>query len=146
MPNYDIEATNAKVFSKTGLLSMNGRRNRKPFFFVNYLLVMIDRTLEKFTTYQGIDYTLEPFATYEEIGLLILYIILAYITFTNMAKRFHDLNYSGWLACLSFIPIFWQTDNGLIEILLAILGVYLTFKKGTTGLNFYGPDPLEKSR
>lgn len=50
MPIYDSEATYAKTFSKTGLFSVNGRRNRKPFFFLNWCVNVCTFTMAKFAT------------------------------------------------------------------------------------------------
>lgn len=49
-------------------------------------------------------------------------------------KRLHDLNKSGWLVLLGFIPI---VNLGLL--------VYLLFFPGTKGPNKFGPDLLGKS-
>lgn len=71
----------------------------------------------------------------ESISLQILSFIvtLPFTVATVMVsiRRLHDLNRSGWLAVLQFIPI----AN-------VILGIYLLFFKGTYGPNEYGADPL----
>ncbi|MBR1760876.1 MAG: DUF805 domain-containing protein [Schwartzia sp.] len=47
-------------------------------------------------------------------------------------RRLHDLDCSAW----------WLV-GGVIPIIGFIFGFYLCLTKGTTGLNQYGPDPLE---
>lgn len=53
------------------------------------------------------------------------------ITFFPVIKRLHDMNKSGGFALLMFFPL-----------LNLVLGLILLFKKGTTGVNRYGDDPL----
>ena len=48
-------------------------------------------------------------------------------------KRLHDLNKSGWLILLMFIPI-----------VNAIFGLYMLFADGTVGPNQYGADPKNR--
>ena len=50
--------------------------------------------------------------------------------FPLAVRRFHDLNASGWWVLLSFLPF------GQVIIL------WLMFKKGTSGINKYGEEPL----
>lgn len=50
-----------------------------------------------------------------------------------LAKRFHDLDKSGWYTLLAFVPL----------ISLFVM-VYLFFWKGTSGANRFGPDRLEQ--
>lgn len=71
----------------------------------------------------------EPTAAIMVIGLLGLAIIPAtlYITFATAVRRLNDLNRSGWLSLLLFLPVI-----GLI------LYLYLMFAPGTPGRNDYG--------
>lgn len=62
-------------------------------------------------------------------SLLLLGITLSYIMLT--IRRCHDINHSGYFYLLSIIPI-----GNIIVFLM------LYFKKGTSGPNKYGPDPL----
>ncbi|MBS9784394.1 DUF805 domain-containing protein [Candidatus Gracilibacteria bacterium] len=66
----------------------------------------------------------------DTIGIL-TFLINIYPNIYLLRKRFHDLNYSGWMYLFTFIPI--------VNI---ILGLILLFGKGTDGENQYGPDPL----
>jgi uncharacterized membrane protein YhaH (DUF805 family) len=49
--------------------------------------------------------------------------------FAIAAKRLHDLDYSGWLCLVAFIP-----GIGLV------LYIYIGFLVGTEGVNRFGPD------
>lgn len=49
-------------------------------------------------------------------------------------QRLHDLNQTGWLSVLMFIPL----AN-------VVLGLYLLFARGTEGENNYGPPPPPNS-
>lgn len=66
------------------------------------------------------------------IGCLVL---LASIWFmlTQGVKRLHDLDKSGWLVLLMFIP--------LVNF---VFGLYLLFADGTVGPNQYGADPKNR--
>lgn len=62
-----------------------------------------------------------------EIVILVLLFIFTYSVFT---KRLHDLNKSGWLSLLVFVP--------LANVILSIV---LLFKPGSRGINNYGEQP-----
>lgn len=93
-------------------------------------------------------------------------IVLMYIAFTNIVKRLHDLNYSGYWAgavyvcflSLAGIGLAMEMDNppdiylpgivGLIMFGVVALGftvglLLLIFKRGTIGNNKYGYDPIK---
>ena len=56
---------------------------------------------------------------------------LIVLSYFNSMKRAHDLDKTGWIVLVSFIPF--------VNI---IFGLYLLFTKGTDGPNKYGDDPL----
>ena len=62
-------------------------------------------------------------------------LVLCGVMTVPVAKRFHDLDKSGWYAILAFVPV--------ISLLVM---VYLFFWKGTSGSNRYGPDRLEQDQ
>lgn len=133
MPNYDVEATRAKVFSKLGLFSMNGRRNRKPYIIFNCLTGVMQHWI--------------AFLTNDRVILLLVFII-AYMSFNNAAKRFQDLDHPGWLGSIMLLPLIPVLfGKGVINVVfiwgaIILVNLYLTFLKGTAGPNLYGPDPL----
>ena len=61
----------------------------------------------------------------------IVYLLLVVVDSMFVVKRFHDIEQPGWHFWLLLIPFY--------NIYLAII---LLFKKGTSGSNSYGPDPL----
>ena len=67
------------------------------------------------------------------IGVLYWILIIALETFVAIqtVKRFHDLGHKGIMAALMYVP-------GVNEIIFIIL----VFKRGQSGENIYGPDPI----
>ncbi len=65
-------------------------------------------------------------------GLLAIGFLIAAIVpgITLMIRRLHDINTSGWLCLLAFVPYV----NSLFTIIIGCIG-------GTAGPNKYGPDP-----
>ena len=60
---------------------------------------------------------------------------LIYTPWIIMARRrLHDLDQSGWLALLIFVPF-----------VFILFGLYLTFAPGTDGTNRFGPKPAPNS-
>lgn len=68
------------------------------------------------------------------IGIVVLIIIYAAATFIPtlavIVRRLHDTNNSGWMYCVTFIPMV-----GSIWLLV------LLCTEGTFGENYYGQDP-----
>jgi uncharacterized membrane protein YhaH (DUF805 family) len=62
------------------------------------------------------------------IGVLIALIVLSWAA---MAQRFHDLGLSGWAILWLLVPV--------IQFYYVYL---LLFKRGQSGENRFGPDPL----
>ncbi len=63
------------------------------------------------------------------------FLVLWFVYFAMcMAKRFHDMNMSGWLSLAAFLPF-----------VGFVLGILLTFVAGTDGTNKYG-SPLKGIR
>lgn len=67
------------------------------------------------------------------MGLIGVVLVIPFIIYgmSLSVRRLHDINLTGWLILLLAIP--------LINILM---GIALTFIKGTDGENKYGKDPL----
>jgi len=65
--------------------------------------------------------------------LLILIVLAIYLLLMSfmVVKRLHDLGYSGWMFFVAMMPI--------INI---FFGLIFLFKKGVTGPNKFGSDPL----
>lgn len=60
--------------------------------------------------------------------VIVGYFIFTYLIFIVIIRRLHDLDKSGWLSLLSFVPL---ANVGL--------SIYLIFFKGTEGPNRFGP-------
>lgn len=99
------------------LLSLDGRINRKPYWYFNgvLLLVYILMAIGRSAILSGI------FA-----------LILFWPTIAVQAKRWHDRDKSAWWILIGLVPIvgfIWAlVENG--------------FLRGTAGDNRFGPDPL----
>lgn len=125
----DDDPTYAKILSKTGLLSSEGRRGRLDYFKVSILLSLVST-----------------------IGCLvstwITIVVFFYPVYANVAKRLHDLNRpTRWAVVLMIFrctAFLYYDLLVLITILTILPEIYIIFVKGTTGPNDYGPDPLER--
>lgn len=61
---------------------------------------------------------------------ILMYLVLMVPLFAMAVRRFNDLDKSGWLSLLFFVP--------LVNF---FVGLYLVFAPGTEGSNQYGPAP-----
>ena len=66
------------------------------------------------------------------IGLAAL-VASMWFSLAQGVKRLHDLDKSGWLILLMFVPI-----------VNALFGLYMLFADGTVGSNQYGEDPKNR--
>ena len=64
-------------------------------------------------------------------AILLFYVIDTYLSLALYAKRWHDLNKSGWWSLIALIPFI-----GPLWLLIE-----LGFLRGTDGSNNYGPSP-----
>ena len=103
--------------------SLDGRLNRKPYFFGNLALALIS----------GVFGTIMETSTSTLISILgfIIGIVAIIGSISLMVKRLHDLDKGGLWVLLAVIPI-----------VNFFFGIYLLFFKGTDGYNQYGEDPL----
>ena len=67
------------------------------------------------------------------IGLAAL-VASMWFSLAQGVKRLHDLDKSGWLILLMFVPI-----------VNALFGLYMLFADGTVGPNQYGEDPKNRT-
>lgn len=65
------------------------------------------------------------------VSVLIAYVAMIVSSISLLIRRLHDLDQSGWMSLLSFIPL---VGFGLL--------IYAAFFRGTDGPNQYGPDRL----
>ena len=106
---------------KEFFLKANGRFSRETFV-IAYTVLLLFAFLGLFVLQKVLDLILPGFLV--SIIILIACFYLIYAHFAVCAKRFHDLNLSGWYSLLAFFfPPFL---------------IYLAFKKGSSGENRYG--------
>ena len=111
---------------KKKLFSLNGRINRAKYWgyaIVALAILIIGSVLG----------TLLANVSQELSSVVFIVTIFTYlwITVTLQVKRWHDLDRSGWMSLLNFIPV-----------LNIVVFVVLGFFKGTQGSNKYGEDLL----
>ena len=70
-------------------------------------------------------------STASKIVTWAIYLVCFWIGVVIGVKRLHDLNKTGWLYLLFFIPL---VNIGML--------IWVGFFKGTNGPNQYGPDPI----
>ena len=106
--------------------TFDGRASRSEFWWFGLflLLVSIAATLLDFVMFSGLAL---------EIGLISTLFSLATILpcLSVTSRRLHDVNRSGWWQLLWFLPVI-----GWIVVL------YWVVKKGDSGANRFGNDPL----
>ena len=106
----------------------SGRASKREYWMF-FLFVMISYAIAIL-----IDYGTDTWDHQENIGLvsaiLIFVFLVPYIAVT--ARRFHDINKSGWFLLISLIPVI-----GTIIILVMVI------EKGTLGKNRFGEYPLK---
>lgn len=131
-----------KIFSVYGLLQVKGRRNRQPYFFLGVAFSILTTFINKM---------IMSTRSMTQLAIVcILLIVVSYLQGVNVGKRLQDLNINGYLGLLLMAInvgagfIGGKDIVGFILIADVIIGIFLTFKRGTVGPNFYGPDPLDK--
>jgi len=105
------------------LFNFKGRSSRKAFWMFFLLSTLCAGFLG--TLIVVLAALVSPILGYIFFGVLVLYIFFAELSLT--IRRYHDLDYSYWLA---FIPFY--------NLYLLFL---VSFVRGTEGVNKYGEDP-----
>lgn len=104
------------------LLSFQGRLNRLPFFLWSILVAVVSAAGQALMALGGV------------LGLVLgVAVMVVAIIFSLMiaVQRIHDIDKSGWWWLILLVPI--------VGFIFALI---LLFKRGTTGDNRFGPDPL----
>ncbi len=146
----EMKDSDEPFFSKRHLFSCEGRRGRLSFIKVLFFWWIISETF--FFLYSG------------NFTVLVLFgLLLAYPQFCNLAKRFHDFNLSTSWAFAFYMVVFLLSigihathslamlEKSVLSVRLLIAGFFiipcclLCFKKGTTGTNKFGSDPVSVS-
>lgn len=131
-----------KILSVYGLLQIKGRRNRLPYFLLNIVFSILSTLINRMF--------MSSRSMIQLAIVWVIFIFVCYLQGVNAGKRLQDMNINGYIA-LALVAL--NVGAGLLGgqdkidfVLLAdlIIGLFLAFKRGTVGPNFYGPDPLEK--
>lgn len=131
-----------KILSVYGLLQIKGRRNRLPYFLLNIVFSVLS------TLINGMFMSSRSMTQLAIVW--VIFIFVCYLQGVNAGKRLQDMNINGYIA-LALVAL--NVGAGLLGgqdkvnfVLFAdfIIGLFLAFKRGTVGPNFYGPDPLDK--
>ena len=104
--------------------SLNGRLNRKPYFFGNLALGVISAIFKAIQ--DNSDGALISILTF------VVAICVVVGSISLIVKRLHDLDKNGLFVLISLIPL-----------VNALFGLYLLLAKGTDGPNRFGEDPLQ---
>ena len=130
-----------ETFKET-FFSFEGRLNRQRYWLrLLALMGIMLGSIALIASLFGAAHVMEkmyesPTAMYVVVALFSLLAMAAYVamivsSFSLLIRRLHDLNQSGWMSLLSFVPL---VSFGL--------GIYVGFFRGTDGPNQYGPDRL----
>lgn len=93
-------------------------------------------------------------------GMVFLVLSLPYL-FSLQIRRLHDLNLTGWLWIINFVPLIslyaflpginmlnppaWLTIVNGVSFLASLFPLYVSLWPGTNGSNKYGDKPLPRS-
>lgn len=112
-------------FGRLSLIAWSGFLNLITFFATLALSLFLG--IFNFSTYSLESNLLQTFLSVAGLGFWVIFILYFYFSWVIMIRRLHDLNKSGWMLLLFFIP--------LINFFMAL---YVLLASGTAGLNQYG--------
>jgi uncharacterized membrane protein YhaH (DUF805 family) len=136
------------------LLSTRGRINRAEWWIGSCILLIIDGIAAALNRFAAIGFA---------VVLAVVFLLILYCSLAVTVKRLHDRNRRGWwmlmfplgfVVLVSIISTFGEDLDPLIyyavmavALIIAIAAmIELGLRRGTAGLNRYGPDPLAKIR
>lgn len=128
--------TNSNYFSNF----FSGRINRRNYFIAGILLWILSALIDasNFNTFTQNLFS-SQLSTHNANSSLMYFldipisIIIIFSYFSLAIRRLHDLNKTGLLTLVTFIPFIGQ-----------FYGLYLLFALGTVGENIYGAQPLPR--
>ena len=130
------------LFSKNYWLTWEGRRNRKPYFFVGLLLNFVLRIL-----LLAFDSIMQK-SLLLALGLVLLVLFIAYLGIINLGKRLHDIDINAWYgAIFNIVVLGWSLfspESPILLLLSVVVGIGVLLIPGTAGANRYGENPLDK--
>ena len=119
--------------------TFSGRASRSEFwwFFLFCFLIgyLIDVELEILFPFEN-KTSINQYSIADRVNrriLLVINLVPLVIVSSATCRRLHDINRSGWWQLINFIP-----DVGWI------VSLYWMIKKGTSGPNQFGEDPLQQ--
>ena len=142
-----VDPTYAPVFSVIGLFSPKGRRSNSTAFLVGFVTMLM---------FYGVSIIVGP------TPLMFIPLVFIYIGATNLVKRLHDMNRTGYWAFLWIglwmipvvvnmikpIPIGRTSPHNYISgffwLAHLVVALFITTEAGTVGSNQYGPSPADK--
>jgi len=127
---------------KKKYLTISGRASRSEFWwFLAFLWGSIILTTASGLSLGKTGFSGGPAMVFL-VTISVFYLILIPPTITVMVRRFHDINMSGWwalgLSILNFIPY--------LGVISSLAMLYFTIRKGTSGDNRFGSDPVSIPR
>lgn len=135
-PEADITTQNLDETYQPQVFAIKGRIGRLRYLayvFGLYALVMVIVAVgAAILGAAGLVSDTGSMITMVAIGLV--YLALIVFGMVLVVRRLNDLDKTGWLSLVLFIPI-----------VGALWGLYLVFAAGTDGVNKYGPAPSENS-
>ncbi|WP_293685287.1 DUF805 domain-containing protein [uncultured Phascolarctobacterium sp.] len=130
------------LFSKNYWLTWEGRRNRKPYFFVGLLLNFVLRIL-----LLAFDPIMQK-SLLLALGLLLLVLFIAYLGIINLGKRLHDIDINAWYGAIFNIMVLgwslFSPESPILLLFSVVVGIGVLLVPGTAGANRYGENPLDK--
>lgn len=125
------------LFSKEYWLTWQGRRNRKPYFFIGLALNMISKII-----------MVAIMSVISRFLLLALVLIVLEIFITYLGKRLHDMDLNAWYgAIFNIVVLGWSIfspESTIAMLINIVVGLGVLLIPGTNGENRYGKNPLEE--
>jgi uncharacterized membrane protein YhaH (DUF805 family) len=143
----------AHPFDKQSLGTLNGRMGRLDFAILSFSLYLVTLIIQKMFGVNpfliGVTaFTDKEIITKELINLGVIINLISLILFVLLSvKRFHDINYSGWMSLIFIAPLI---NLGILSLLIAFVGfiirLTLLFAKGEPNKNRFGEIPVGNHR
>lgn len=130
------------LFSKEYWLTWQGRRNRKPYFFIGLALNIISKIIMV-----AIMSVMSRFLLLALV-LIVLEIFITYLGIINLGKRLHDMDLNAWYgAIFNIVVLGWSIfspESTIAMLINIVVGLGVLLIPGTNGENRYGKNPLEE--